>query len=752
MKASLTLVLIKCAPLLLLLATLCVQLSASAQGTAFTYQGRLNDGASPASGIYDLRFAIYDLLTAGTQQGGMLTNTAVSVSNGLFVVRLDFGNQFPGANRFLEIGVRTNGGGGFTTLSPRQALTPSPYAITAENLISGGLAAGTYSNAVSFNNPANSFIGNGTGLTNVNATSVGGLAASNFWNIAGNSGTSPTSGKFLGTLDNQPLELKVNGQRALRLEPNASGTPNVIGGSANNTLDAGLVATTIGGGDQNIIRAGADNSTIGGGYANTIGTNSNWSTISGGVVNGIGNDSGGSTIAGGNNQFIDASTLQATISGGLLNTIQSNAQYSVIAGGGDNTIGAGSYSSIISGGDQNKIGTNSYSSIIAGGHGNLIGANARMSGIVAGNGNLIEGDAVIATISGGNYNDIQTAAFLSIIAGGALNVIGTNAYQSAIGGGVLNVIGTNAYLSTIGGGDQNAIGANANWSTIAGGHGNSIGSNANWSTIAGVANQIQDRAGGSTISGGNNQVIQLSAIQSTIGGGVLNSIGTSAYQSAIAGGANNVIGANAYQSTIGGGTANLIGTYAFQSTIAGGAMNVISSNATSATIGGGYQNAIQTNAQFATIPGGLQAQAISYGQQAYASGQFVTNGDAQSSLYVLRASTTGLVTNEMFLDGAGKRMKVPANGTWTFDILLTAHNNGVSSAGYHFTGVIENLGGGFIGFVGTPVKVVLAEDFAGWDANIVADTVNNALTINVTGSNGTTVRWVASVRTAEVIN
>jgi hypothetical protein len=31
------------------------QLSINAQGTAFTYQGRLNDGASPANGSYDLR-------------------------------------------------------------------------------------------------------------------------------------------------------------------------------------------------------------------------------------------------------------------------------------------------------------------------------------------------------------------------------------------------------------------------------------------------------------------------------------------------------------------------------------------------------------------------------------------------------------------------------------------------------------------------------------------------------------------------
>ena len=34
--------------------------TACAQGTAFTYQGKLNDGANVANGVYDLQFAIYD--------------------------------------------------------------------------------------------------------------------------------------------------------------------------------------------------------------------------------------------------------------------------------------------------------------------------------------------------------------------------------------------------------------------------------------------------------------------------------------------------------------------------------------------------------------------------------------------------------------------------------------------------------------------------------------------------------------------
>src|SRR6267142_1664180 len=95
----------------LLLSTLNCQLSTLfAQSTAFTYQGRLNDSGGPASGSYDLRFAIFDAVTNGSVAAGPLINAPTDVSNGLFTVTLDFGaNAFPGADRWLEIGARTNG-------------------------------------------------------------------------------------------------------------------------------------------------------------------------------------------------------------------------------------------------------------------------------------------------------------------------------------------------------------------------------------------------------------------------------------------------------------------------------------------------------------------------------------------------------------------------------------------------------------------------------------------------------------------
>jgi hypothetical protein len=147
--------------------------AALGQGTAFTYQGRLNDGAGPAGGIYDLRFTIYDFAGAGSVIGGPLTNSATAVSNGLFTISLDFGpSVFTGPDRWLEISARTNGGGAFTTLNPRQHLTAAPYAITAGSVVSGGLPSGTYSSALNLNNPANTLAGNGSALTGLNASGI----------------------------------------------------------------------------------------------------------------------------------------------------------------------------------------------------------------------------------------------------------------------------------------------------------------------------------------------------------------------------------------------------------------------------------------------------------------------------------------------------------------------------------------------------------------------------------------------------
>jgi hypothetical protein len=104
----------------------------AALGTAFTYQGRLTDGGSPAKGEYDFRFTLYDAATGGTQVGSVVGEENFVVTDGLFTVELDFGEgSFTGEARYLEIGVRPGDSGAvYTTLSPRQELTAVPYALS----------------------------------------------------------------------------------------------------------------------------------------------------------------------------------------------------------------------------------------------------------------------------------------------------------------------------------------------------------------------------------------------------------------------------------------------------------------------------------------------------------------------------------------------------------------------------------------------------------------------------------------------
>ncbi len=136
---------------------------ANAQTTAFNYQGSLKTGGSPANGNYDFEFALFDALSAGTQLGSTLTKTNIAVADGVFSVSLDFGNQFPGANRFLEIRVRPNGGGAFTLLTPRQQISNSPYSVRSLNAAN----ADTASNA-------------STATTANNAFQLGGVAANQY--------------------------------------------------------------------------------------------------------------------------------------------------------------------------------------------------------------------------------------------------------------------------------------------------------------------------------------------------------------------------------------------------------------------------------------------------------------------------------------------------------------------------------------------------------------------------------------------
>jgi len=161
------------------------------------------------------------------------------------------------------------------------------------------------------------------------------------WSRTGNAGTI-AGVNFLGTTDGQALEIKVNGQRALRLEPD-SVSPNLVGGSVGNLAAVGVQGVVIGGGGE----TGAPNETHG-----------SFTTLSGGYANAILSQSDYSTVAGGSGNTVDLSSQYAAIGGGQQNLINSNSWWSVVGGGEMNQIDTNANWSVVPGGRYNEAGGN----------------------------------------------------------------------------------------------------------------------------------------------------------------------------------------------------------------------------------------------------------------------------------------------------------------------------------------------------------------------------------------------------------
>ena len=212
--------------------------AAVAQTTAFTYQGRLTDGGTPANGDYDLLFNMWNSPSGGTLVHSQTFNN-VRVTNGVFTVSLDFGaSSFTGPNRFLEIGAKLVGSSSFTFVNPRQQITSTPYAIrslsaaSADSVPASGVSAGS---------------GNYIQNSSTQQTS------SNF-NITGN-GTA--GGTLTGNVVSATLQFNLGGNRIL-----SAGSENLFLG-----FEAGLANT-----------AGIRNSFVGrfAGTANTTGNDNSF--------------------------------------------------------------------------------------------------------------------------------------------------------------------------------------------------------------------------------------------------------------------------------------------------------------------------------------------------------------------------------------------------------------------------------------------------------------------------------------------
>jgi len=554
-----------------------------AQTSSFTYQGRFTDGGTAANATYDMQFKLFD--GSGNQISSTITNGAVPVTNGVFTVQLDYGAAaFPGADRFLELGVRTAGSGdAYTVLSPRQQLSSTPYAIRAGSSTTadtaananqlGGVAANQYvqandSRLTDSRSPSagsSNYIQNTTSQQsanfniNGNGTAAGYLAA-NFMNavhydigltpfvsgpglgnvfVGGNAGSSYTTGSDFNTF------VGFNAGAT-----NASGSTNTfVGayagqkstGSADSFFGSGAGISNTTGNSNSIFgkesgshnTTGSDNSFFGvtAGRENTMGDNNNFFGSGAGRQNTTGAENSYFGSGAGLLNKIGGSNSMFGLAAGFNNTASSNSFFGYKAGHENTTASGNSFFGSQSGFANTTGNSNSFFGSQVG-FTNTTGANNSFFGAQAGLSNSVGGNNSFFGAFAGYLNTTNGAvagannSFFGAFAGQNNSTASDNSFFGNQAGKANTIGAQNSFFGS-GAGQSNKGGQNSFFGALAGknnsdGINNSyFGNNAGQSNTTGSQNTfVGDGAGFLTQTGSNNTFVGRA-------GGLTNTTGSS---------------------------------------------------------------------------------------------------------------------------------------------------------------------------------------------------------------------------------
>ena len=598
-----------------------------AQGNAFTYQGSLADGSAAANGTYDLRLTVFDAAIGGNVVGNVTELPGQVVAEGLFTVTIDPGTGvFTGPGRWLELQVRSTGAPTYTTIAPRQALTPTPYAIRAASAATAGTATvATTANSVPATGitgelplaqlPASVVVNGTSGLTLTKAPELVGqsslaggalsvLAGEHYAGIAaGNAGllifdvANPAAPALVSQFnqgvfthgftvdkDHAFLASGANGLRTFSLTNIAA--PEFL--SETNDTEAHQVVTD-------------------GNYAYVAGVPNT-------VVYSLADRSRPEKIAvvgapnGSTRRLALANTILFVAGANALRaysvaTPASPVQLANIPVMGARSVAVGGQFAFVACGPAgvavfdvaNPASPTLIGEVPVDADAQHVYASANRLYVSDHGAGLQEWDitAPAAPVH------LRTFASVPNITGSiVLNNYAMTANSDAIG---LRIVGLSQAVNFAAGHAGNGASGQAVGVTIGGGGAR---------TYLVQNDQGEQNVGGPNVAGGDF---------STIAGGLSNTVAQAAHGAVIAGGAFNTIGTNATVAAIGGGAGNRIGTDARNAVIAGGDNNLVGTNASSAFIGGGERNEIAANARGATIPGGYQNRAA--GERSFAAGQ-----------------------------------------------------------------------------------------------------------------------------------
>ncbi len=600
-------------------------LTARAQTTVFTYQGRLNDSQTMnGTGSYLMEFRLFAAASGGTPIQ-TLTDVPVSVVNNVFTVQLNFtaNNSFDGADRFLEIAVKRTAGETYTTLSPRQPFTAAPYSIKAKNATLAD--------------------------TSTNTLNVGGTPAANIIKEADPRLTDPRT----------PSAGSANYVQNATTEQTLTDF-NISGGGTANIFNA---RTQFNIGGVRVLTANGSSISAGVGSGNAVSNNAN--TFFGGVTGSVttgsansffGNSAGRGNTTGSDNSFF-GSIAGLFNTAGMRNTFVGSAAGYRNQAGNDNTFIGNQAGTISAPGNFNTfVGAQSGADVSNLQYAAAIGAGATVSdsnSVVLGR--TLDTVRIPGTL---NVNTFTAATFSANTLNAATQFnLGGNRILSS--GGTENLfVGVNAGRVNASGQNNAFFGENAGYSNTTGSNNSFIGFYAGYSNSTGGDNTFVGREGGfSNTTGGGNSFFGVQAGYSNTGGIGNSFIGLNAGYSNTTGGNNSFVGRDVgflnttgeFNSFIGAG-AGLSNTTGSNNTVVGNSANVGAGNLTFATaigagalVGSSNSVVLGRTADTVRIPGTLNVNTFT----ASALSANAVNADTQFNLggnRILSASGAGTLS------------------------------------------------------------------------------------------------------------
>ncbi len=428
---------------LLALSTLDPRFSnAFAQGTAFAYEGQLQDSGGPANGTYNFTFSLYTASSGGTPVAGPVVVNGVTVNNGLFTVTMDFGpSVWNGAINWLEIGVEANGASPFVTLTPRQQLMPTPYAIfaTTSGNLSGLLPAsqlsGTVGNAQLANNSIT--VNVGAGLSGGGTVALGSMMMLNnagVTSLTGGGGVTVSASSGSVTLGSTATSGDVANTIVSR-----DGTGSFSADSL--TLDGTLYLPgpplTIYSGSFSLLQEYGNNNLF------------------------VGPQAGNSTASGSANIGIGPQTLLKNASGSDNIAIGGGALGSNSSGGGNIAIGNGALANNVNGIQNTAIGSSALSANTSGDANTAVGTEALLAN-TTGHDNTANGAGALVENTAGTLNTATGSGALGSNGGGNQNTAnGYNSLYNNLGGSANTANGASSLFNNKTGGNNTANGFQA---------------------------------------------------------------------------------------------------------------------------------------------------------------------------------------------------------------------------------------------------------------------------------------------------